>query len=206
MFWNVRKGWNLARTAVLIQTILFMFGPTWAAWAADWPQYLGPERNSISPEEGLLRSWPEGGPEVLWTVGVGRGYGGPVVKDGKVYLLDRDDEVGESLRCFDLSNGDELWNFAYDAPGSVMFPGSRSVPSVDGNRVYSCGHNGDLYCIDTNTHQPVWKANVWTDFGGKPPSNAGGFRSREAGSFPIWAITQCPLVYGDLVIRCLASS
>ena len=200
MFWNVRKGWNLARTAVLIQTILFMFGPTWAAWAADWPQYLGPERNSISPEEGLLRSWPEGGPEVLWTVGVGRGYGGPVVKDGKVYLLDRDDEVGESLRCFDLSNGDELWNFAYDAPGSVMFPGSRSVPSVDGNRVYSCGHNGDLYCIDTNTHQPVWKANVWTDFGGKPPSNAGGFRSREPGSFPIWAITQCPLVYGDLVI------
>lgn len=168
---------------------------------ADWPQYLGPNRNSTSDQKGLLRSWPENGPEVLWTVAVGRGFGGPVIKDGKVYLLDRDDKVGDKLRCFDLSNGKEVWSFAYDAPGSVMFPGSRSVPTVDGNHVYSCGHNGDLYCIDLNTHKPVWKANVWTDFGGKPASStAGGFGSREPGSFPIWAITQCPLVYGDLVI------
>ena len=42
--------------------------------AADWPQYLGPDRNSISSEKGLMRSWPEGGPEVLWSVGVGRGF------------------------------------------------------------------------------------------------------------------------------------
>ena len=153
---------------------------------ADWPQYLGPNRNSISPEKGILRSWPEGGPKVLWTVTVGRGFGGPVIKDGKVYLLDRDDKVGDNLRCFDLSNGKELWNFAYDAPGRVMFPGSRSVPIVDGNHVYSCGHNGDLYCIDINTHKPVWNKNVWTDFGGD--------------RLPIWAITQCPLIYGDLLI------
>jgi len=111
----------------------------------DWPQYLGPDRNSISPEKGILRSWPKNGPEVLWTVSVGRGYGGHVIKDGKVYLLDRDDKVGDNLRCFDLSIGKELWNFAYDAPGRVMFPGSRSVPIVECNNVYSCGHNGDLY-------------------------------------------------------------
>jgi len=168
---------------------------------ADWPQYLGPDRNSSSSEKGILRSWPEGGPEVLWTVAVGRGYGGPVIKDGKVYLLDRNDKVGDNLRCLDLSNGKELWNFAYDAPGRVSFPGSRSVPTVDGNHVYSCGHNGDLYCIDINTHKPVWNKNVWTDFGGKPASGtSGGFRSRGPGSFPIWAITQCPLVCGDLLI------
>ncbi len=154
--------------------------------AADWPQYLGRARNSTSPEKGLLRSWPEKGPEVLWTVAVGIGYGGPVVKDGKVYLLDRDDKVGDNLRCLDLSNGNELWNFAYDAPGRVMFPGSRSVPIVDGNRVYSCGAYGDLYCIDIDTHKAVWNRNVWKDFGG--------------GRIPIWAITQCPLIYGDLLI------
>ena len=153
---------------------------------ADWPQYLGPNRNSTSDQKGLLRSWPENGPEVLWTVSVGKGFGGPVIKDGKVYLLDRDDKVGDNLRCFDLSNGKELWNFAYDAPGRVMFPGSRSVPIVEGNNVYSCGHNGDVYCIDINTHKPVWNKNVWTDFGGK--------------RLPIWAITQCPLIYGDLLI------
>jgi outer membrane protein assembly factor BamB len=153
---------------------------------ADWPQYLGPDRNSTSDQKGLLRSWPDNGPEVLWTVAVGIGFGGPVIKDGKVYLLDRDDEVGDNMRCFDLSNGNELWNFAYDAPGSVMFPGSRSVPIVEGNYVYSCGHNGDVYCIDINTHKPVWNKNVWKDFGGD--------------EIPRWGITQNPLVYGDLLI------
>ena len=176
--------------------------PAFTVWAADWPQFLGPQRNSTSEEKGLLRSWPEGGPEILWSVNVGKGYGGPVVSDGKVYLLDRDDEVGETLRCLNLDDGKEQWSYAYDAPGSVMFPGSRGVPTVDGKYIYTCGHNGDLHCVDMNTHKPVWKANVWTDFGGKPPTSGGGFRRGrgEPGGFPIWAITQNPLVYRDLLI------
>lgn len=155
-------------------------------YAQDWPQYLGPHRNSISDQKGILRSWPQTGPEILWSVNIGIGYGGPVVKDGKVYLLDRDDKVGDNLRCFDLSDGKELWKFSYEAPGSVMFPGSRSVPTVDGNHVYSCGPYGDLYCVDLNTHKPVWNKNVWKDFGGE--------------QIPMWAIAQCPLIYGDLLI------
>lgn len=183
-------------------TSIAMFVASASTQAADWPQFLGPERNSTSREAGILRSWPESGLDVKWTVDVGRGYGGPVVSDGKVYLLDRNDEVGEKLRCFKLTDGEELWSYAYDAPGSVMFPGSRGVPTVDDDRVYTCGHNGDLHCIDINTHQPVWSANVWTDFGGKPPASGAGarFGRPEPGEFPIWAITQNPLVYGDLLI------
>ena len=165
--------------------------------AQDWPQYMGPNRNSIAPQKDLLRSWLEGGPEVLWKVNVGIGYGGPVVKDGKIYLLDRDDKTGDLMRCFDLNTGDELWTFAYDAAGEVMFPGSRSVPIVDDKHVYSCGPYGHLYCLDVDTHQPVWKANVWTDFGGVIPE---GGRPGRDGSFPVWAISQCPLIYGDLLI------
>jgi outer membrane protein assembly factor BamB len=157
-----------------------------SASAEDWPQYLGPNRDSTAPQKGILRTWPEKGPEVLWTAAVGRGFGGPVVQDGKVYLLDRDDKVGDKLRCLDFSTGKELWSFAYDAPGTVMFPGSRSVPTVDGQHVYTCGHNGDMYCFDINTHKPVWSKNVWKDFGGN--------------KIPFWAITQCPLIYGDLLI------
>jgi hypothetical protein len=143
----------------------------------DWPQYLGPSRNSTSAQKGILRSWPEKGPEVLWTADVGPGFGGPVVKDGRIYLLDRDDKVGDIMRCFDLSSGKELWKFSYDAPGSVPFHGSRSVPTVDGNYVYSCGHNGDLYCIDINTHKPIWNKNIWKDFGDqtKPPILYNGY-------------------------------
>ena len=157
-----------------------------SAFAADWPQYLGSNRNSTSTQKGLLRTWPKDGPEVLWTVTFGRGFGGAVVRDGKVYLLDRDDKIGDKMRCFDLSNGKELWNFSYNAPGSVSHPGSRSVPIVEGNNVYSCGPYGDLYCISINTHKPVWNKNIWKDFGGD--------------RVPTWAITQNPLIYGDLLI------
>ncbi len=156
------------------------------AFAQDWPQFLGPDRNCTSPQKNLLRSWPETGPEILWSIDVGIGYGGPVVKDGKVYLLDRDDKTGDIMRCFDLANGKELWKYAYDAAGSFPFPGSRSIPVVDGNNVYSCGPLGDLYCININTHQPVWHKNIWKDFGGQ--------------DIPMWAITQNPVIYNDLVI------
>lgn len=154
--------------------------------AQDWPQFLGPERNSTSPQKGLLRSWPEKGPEVLWNVNVGPGFGGPVIKDGKVYLLDRDDNTGDILRCLDFSNGKELWRFSYNSPGTVSYPGSRSVPSLDGTRIYSCGQYGDLYCIDINTHKPVWSKNILKGFGGT--------------KMPVWAISQCPLIYGNLLI------
>ncbi|NSW94516.1 MAG: PQQ-binding-like beta-propeller repeat protein [Bacteroidales bacterium] len=170
----------------LLFTLLFSICCLSGSFAQDWPQYLGPNRNSTSPQKGILKTWPANGPEVLWTVNVGPGYGGPVIKDGKVYLLDRDDKTGDIMRCFDLSTGKELWKYSYEAPGSVMFPGSRSVPAVDGNYVYSVGHNGDLYCININTHKPVWNINIWSGFGGK--------------QLPIWAVTQCPLVYGDMVI------
>jgi outer membrane protein assembly factor BamB len=170
-------------------------------FAQDWPQFLGPDRDNTSPQKDILRTWPAEGPEVLWSANLGIGYGGPVARDGKAYLLDRDDEVGDILRCFDLSGGKELWKFTYEAPGEIMFPGSRNVPALDGDHIYTCGPFGDLYCIDINTHQPVWHKNVWTDYGG--PSgvgSTGGRPSREPGSFPVWAISQCPLIYKDLVI------
>ena len=166
-------------------TILFTILISMAS-AQDWPQYLGPDKNSTSTETGILRSWPEGGPEVLWKVSVGIGYGGPIIRNDKVYLLDRDDEKGDKMRCFDMNTGEELWKFEYDAPGSVMFPGSRSVPAIDGNHVYSCGPYGDIYCIDIQTQKPVWNKNVWKDYGGE--------------EVPTWAISQCPVIYGDLLI------
>jgi hypothetical protein len=156
------------------------------ASAADWPWAYGPRRDNTSDEKGLLRSWPQAGPEVLWTVPVGAGFGGPAVSDGKVYLLDRDEKVGDTLRVLDLASGKELWSFAYEAPGGFMFAGSRTTPTVEGERVYTSGPLGDLYCISTKTQKPVWHKNIWKDFGG--------------GELPRWAIVQHPLIYGDLLI------
>ena len=157
-----------------------------SAFAADWPQYLGSNRDGKSTEKGILRTWPEEGPKVLWTVAVGVGYGGPAVRDGKVYLLDRDENVGDNFRCLDLSSGKELWNFAYAAPNKFNHPGSRTTPTVDGDNVYTCGPLGDLYCLNTGTRKPVWNKNIWKDFGGD--------------QLPRWGITQNPLIYRDLLI------
>jgi outer membrane protein assembly factor BamB len=153
---------------------------------ADWPWIYGPARNGTSDQKGLLRTWPAEGPTVLWTAPVNRGFSGPSVRDSKVYLLDRDEAVGDRLRVFDLSNGKELWSFAYDAPGGFMFPGALSTPTVDGSHVYITGPMGDLHAIDTTTRTPIWRKNIWKDFGG--------------GALPTYAITQNPLLYGDLLI------
>jgi outer membrane protein assembly factor BamB len=153
--------------------------------AADWPAAYGPRRDSTSDEKGLLRTWPEAGPKVHWTVPVGPGFGGVAVSAGKVYLLDRDEKVGDKLRVFDYASGKELWSFAYDAPGAFMFAGSRTTPVVGGDRVYTVGPLGDLYSFDTRSQKPVWHKNIWKDFGG--------------GELPRWAVTQNPAIYGDLL-------
>lgn len=171
--------------AKLLSAIVLLFVA--CTFAADWPQYYGPKRDATSAEKGILRTWPKEGPEVLWTAPVNIGYGGPVVSGGKVYILDRDDKVGDNLRCLDLSNGTELWNFAYDAPASLNHPGSRSAPTVDGDFVYTCGQLGDLYCISTTTHKPVWHKNIWTDFGGGstvPADFQGGARGGDRAGAP----------------------
>jgi outer membrane protein assembly factor BamB len=155
-------------------------------FTADWPSIYGPKRDGTSDQKGLLRSWPKEGPKVLWTTQVGPGFGGPAISAGQVYLLDRDDRVGDKLRVFDLASGKEVWTFAYDAPGAYDFAGSRSTPTVDGEFVYVAGPMGDLHAISTKTRKPVWRKNIWKDFGG--------------GELPRWAIAQNPLVYRNLLI------
>ncbi|MCK4959316.1 MAG: PQQ-binding-like beta-propeller repeat protein [Planctomycetes bacterium] len=153
---------------------------------ADWPQYLGPDRNGVSSETGLARTWHESGPKVLWTAALGEGYGGPAVSEGKVYVLDRMGNDRDVFRCIDLVSGEEDWSYDYEAPGRLSHPGSRSVAAIDGDHVYTCGPFGDFYCFNRRTKKPVWKKNIWTDFGGE--------------RLPTWGISQNPLVYGDTVI------
>ncbi|MCK4294989.1 MAG: PQQ-binding-like beta-propeller repeat protein [Planctomycetes bacterium] len=153
---------------------------------ADWPQYLGPNRNANSPETGLLRSWPPNGPKVLWTFPLGAGYGAAAISQAKVYVLDRIGNEKDILRCIDLLSGEEQWSYAYAAPGRVSHGGSRSVPAIDDDYIYTCGSFGDIHCFNKRTHKVIWKKNVWKDFGG--------------GRVPMWAISQNPLIYADSLI------
>ncbi len=106
------------KNTLKLVTIMVALSATVLA-AADWPWIYGPLRDHTSDQKGLLRTWPADGPKVLWTVPMGAGFGGPAVSGGNVYLLDRDEEVGDKLRVLDLASGKELWTFAYDAPGGL---------------------------------------------------------------------------------------
>lgn len=153
--------------------------------AEDWPQFMGPNGDGTSKEKGLTRAWPDGGPKVLWSCKLGLGYGGPAIKDGKVYLLDRVDAKQDVLRCLDLATGKEEWTFAYDAPGRISHDGSRSTPAVSERYVYTIGPFGHFHCLDRNTHKVVWQKNILSDYNTK---------------LPTWAVSQSPLLYKDMVI------
>jgi outer membrane protein assembly factor BamB len=152
---------------------------------ADWPQFQGPNRDGFSPEKGLAREWPKGGPKVLWTLSLAPGYGAPAIRDGEAYLLDRNAKNQDVLRCLDFATGKELWSFPYDAPGSVSHDGPRAVPTVDEKYVYSVGMMGHFVCVERKTHQAVWRKNLSEDF---------------KVQVPMWGVVQAPVLYKDLVI------
>jgi len=159
-------------------------------WAADWPGFMGPNGTGAVTKAGLARSWPKDGPEVLWKVGLGQGFGGPAIAGGKVYLLDRVRRTADKLRVFDLKTGDEEWSVSYPAPGRVSHPGSRSTPFVDGEHVYTVGTFGQLHCFSIKTHKSVWNKDLTKDFGAK------------AGR---WGFGQSPLVVGETVVVSIQS-
>ncbi|HIA47025.1 MAG TPA: hypothetical protein EYN96_03425 [Candidatus Hydrogenedentes bacterium] len=160
--------------------------------SADWPQFQGPARNGFSPEAGIARSWPEGGPREIWSASVGEGFGSASIRDGEVYILDRESGVQDILRCFSLDTGEELWRYAYEAPRKVSYPGSRTTPMVTEKYVYTVGVMGNLYCIDRKTHRPVWNHNLVDKFSMR--------------GIPNWGVSQAPSVYKDLVIVAPQSS
>jgi outer membrane protein assembly factor BamB len=156
--------------------------------AADWPQFLGPERTGIAPDKGLLRAWPEGGPKTLWTIDLGPGFGGPAIADGKVYLMDRmgdKNQAKDALRCLDLATGKEEWNLTYEAPGKMEYNGSRGTPAVDAKHIFAIGAVGNFTCVDKATHLAVWSKHLLKDFGTKPQD---------------YGVAQSPVLYQDLVI------
>ena len=156
-----------------------------SAAAEDWPQFLGPQRDNISRETGLIDTFGEEGPTELWSVKVGPGFAGPAARDGQVFLLDRKGDTDDVLRCFDLETGEELWNFAYAAPGTLDYNGSRTTAAVDEEYVFTVGPFGHFHCISRETHQPVWSKHLLADFGAKRPN---------------WGVSTSPLLYGDWVI------
>ena len=154
--------------------------------AANWPQWRGPNRDGISKETGLLKQWPAEGPPLAWKAsGAGRGYSSFSIANGKLYTMGlRGDR--EFVIAFDVATGKEAWATAHGtAFRNDRGDGPRGTPTIDGDRVYALGGNGDLSALDARTGKIVWSKNILQTFGG---SNI------------VWGISESPLVLGNKVL------
>ncbi len=174
---------------------------TTAARAADWPQWMGPNRDDQWTESGILEAFPEGGPKVLWRAPVAGGYAGPAVAAGRVYVTDFAKEEGEvkndpggrvdlkgkeRVLCFDAKTGEPVWTHEYDCEYKISYPaGPRATPTVDGDKVYTLGAEGRLCCLDANTGDELWFKELKEEY------------KIEA---PIWGFCGHPLVDGEKLI------
>ena len=137
--------------------------------ANDWPQWRGADRSDRSPETGLLKSWPEGGPKRVWlTQNAGIGYSGFAVAKGRVYTLSARGQQ-EFLIALSAKDGKEVWA----TPIGETYPnnwgdGPRGTPTVDGDFVYGLAANGGLICVAAADGKAVWQVKM-QDFGGTVP-------------------------------------
>jgi outer membrane protein assembly factor BamB len=175
-----------------VWTIALLLLAGGAASGADWPQWRGPARDARSAETGLLQSWPEGGPPLLWTAeGFGAGYSSVAVTAGRVFTMG---DIGKDQFLIAASDKDGriLWKQRVGpAWTEEMFGGSRGTPTVDGDRVYALGSDGDLLCADTKSGDPVWRRDLTEDFSGKVMFAGGRYD---------WRFSESPLVDGDRLI------
>ena len=147
--------------------VILLLARVAAAGEAEWPGWRGPNRDGKSPDTGLLKAWPEGGPKLLWKVGdIGGGYSAVAVAGGRVYVTGHvDDRL--ILFAFDLA-GKLGWKLDVDRAFTRSHRGSRATPTIGGERLYLLGGNGLLGCYETAGGKTVWTKRLST-FGGEVP-------------------------------------
>jgi len=136
------------------------------ASAEDWPQWRGLRRDGISRDTGLIKSWPETGPTLLWKHDLTGGYSAPIIARGRL-IIQTEDKKEEIVRCLDPVSGKQLWEYRYPSDYDLhpsldqrFKGGPRSTPAIDGDRVYTIGTPGVLNCLELKTGKPVWQADL----------------------------------------------
>src|SRR5512137_1145488 len=117
-------------TRVHALALLTVAAATVTVSAGDWPGFRGPNRDNISTETGLYRTWPAGGPKVLWKTAVAEGYAGAAIKAGRLYVNDYDDAKKEhAVRCLSMADGKEIWRWTYAVDVKPNHGITRTVPT-----------------------------------------------------------------------------
>ncbi|MCI0682075.1 MAG: PQQ-like beta-propeller repeat protein [Gemmataceae bacterium] len=197
-----RRRLNLGALTLAVSFTLAAAG---AARADDWPQWLGPQRDGVWREQGLVAKFADEGPMVRWRTPIAEGYSGPAVAGGRVVITDRvlPDGVSnpadsfsrqrvqgrERVLCLDEATGKVLWKYDYDCPYTVSYAaGPRATPVIAGGKVYTLGAMGHLHCFDIDSGAIVWSKELPKEY---------------SFDVPLWGCCGHPLVDGNRLI-CLA--
>jgi len=166
------------------------------AEAQDWPQWRGPGRLGVWTETGVVDRFPDDGLTVAWRVPVRPGFAGPVVADGRVFVLDYQEDPGsrtmdgaERMLALDEETGDILWTREWPATYRNLMrtfaTGPRATPTVYGDRIYVVGAAGMLLCLETTTGDVVWQIDTVAEYGV---------------TVPVYGVSNSPLVDGNRLV------
>jgi outer membrane protein assembly factor BamB len=188
---------SLKRAAVLLCSLCVLSASHLSA--GDWPSWRGPNRDDLSQETGLLRQWPEGGPDKVWeSREAGLGYSGFAIVGNVLYTMGSDGKTAESsdfLMAFDASTGKKLWQTRVGKYlDNGWGGGPRSTPTVspDGSLVVAIGAEGDVLCAATSDGSEKWRT-MLKQVDIDDPKNLGG-------SLPNWGFCESALIDGDKVL------
>ena len=194
----------MSRQSLLWMFLLLVSSAT--VHADDWPQWLGPQRDGVWRESGIVERLPATGLTRKWSTPIGSGYAGPAVVGDHVYVTDRIITEGadsanpferkpvpssERVLCLSRDSGDILWKHAYPCVYTVSYPaGPRCTPTVSGDKVYTLGAEGHLFCLATKDGAVAWSKDLKKEYGIRIT--------------PTWGFASHPLIDGDKLI-CLVS-
>lgn len=195
-----RKSWWSAISVICVAVLATVVSAA-GANAEDWPQWMGPQRDGVWRETGIVEKFPADGLKAKWRVKVAGGYSGPAVVGGRVFLTDYVRESGdatnspsrrnkltgtERVLCFDADTGKRLWAHESAVDYEVSYPaGPRAVPTVHGGLVYTLGAMGQLTCMKAANGDVVWSKDLQAEYKVETP---------------IWGFCGHPLVDGDRLI------
>ena len=136
-------------------------------FSQDLVEWRGPNRSGIYPDQNLLKSWPENGPQLLLELkDIGNGYSSPIVYKNTIYVTGRKDTL-DVISAYDM-NGTKRWETAYGRAWSRTYPETRCTPTIENNRIYLVSGMGQVVCVDAVTGKPIWTVDANTIYKGEP--------------------------------------
>ena len=137
---------------------------------ASWPNWMGPKRDGISRETGWSTTWPEDGLSVRWTQSIGIGFSSVSIADGRLYSMGHVDGE-EIVWCLEIDSAKVIWSYRYPSElnNNLHEGGPAATPTIDGDRVYTLGKEGQLFCFEAKTGKVRWQKMLQADLDVRTP-------------------------------------